>query len=179
MTLQASGPISFTDIQTEFGGSNPIRLNGFYGRDVNIPSSGQVSVNQFYGMGKKLTAGTGTTYLNNNIPQGAGGVGESFYRLAYTWFSDRSGTCSFYTYLTINATKEIWYQIIIDGTTVVDFTEGQQQSAALPLAQSWTDAGPFSINHGSNVSLSVYLWGGYGGDTIQSGSVFNVLGTLS
>ena len=49
MTLQSSGQMTFTDIQTEFGGSNPISLDEYYGAASGIPSSGQISMNQFYG----------------------------------------------------------------------------------------------------------------------------------
>jgi hypothetical protein len=30
MVLQSSGPISFSNIQTEFGGANPISLSEYY-----------------------------------------------------------------------------------------------------------------------------------------------------
>ena len=58
MTLPTSGTISLTDIQTEFGGTNPIRLNEYYkgGAYVtntdyapNVPTSGPISLSDFYG----------------------------------------------------------------------------------------------------------------------------------
>jgi hypothetical protein len=60
MTIPASGPVTFTDIQTEFGGTNPIALNEYYaggglvpagttGTYGAVPSSGQISVQNFYG----------------------------------------------------------------------------------------------------------------------------------
>ena len=49
MALQSSGAISLQDIQTEFGGSNPISLSEYYGVASGIPSSGQISLSQFYG----------------------------------------------------------------------------------------------------------------------------------
>ena len=60
MAIPSSGPVSFSDIQTEFGGSNPISMNEYYAGGANVPagttgtngavpSSGQISVNQFYG----------------------------------------------------------------------------------------------------------------------------------
>jgi len=60
MTLPASGPLTFSDIQTEFGGSNPIAMNEYYaggtyvaagtsGTYGAVPSSGQISVQNFYG----------------------------------------------------------------------------------------------------------------------------------
>lgn len=59
MTIPASGPVSLSNIQTEFGGSNPISLSEYYvsGGIINpgvfapntIPSSGAISLQNFRG----------------------------------------------------------------------------------------------------------------------------------
>jgi hypothetical protein len=60
MTLQTSGAISLANVQTEFGGSNPISLSEYYaggtyvpagttGTNGAVPSSGTISLNKFYG----------------------------------------------------------------------------------------------------------------------------------
>jgi hypothetical protein len=60
MAIPASGPLSLTDIQTEFGGTNPISLSEYYaggglvpagttGTYGAVPSSGTISVQNFYG----------------------------------------------------------------------------------------------------------------------------------
>jgi len=60
MALPASGPLALTDIQTEFGGANPIGMNEYYaggglvppgtsGTYGAVPSSGALSVQNFYG----------------------------------------------------------------------------------------------------------------------------------
>ena len=58
MALPNSGSLSLSQIQSEFGGSNPIGLNEYYrggslvpahGNTTGIPSSGQISMSQFYG----------------------------------------------------------------------------------------------------------------------------------
>jgi len=65
MALQTSGAISLAQVQAEFGGGNPISMSEYYqggsyvptsssfgkGSEVNIfiPSSGQVSMSNFYG----------------------------------------------------------------------------------------------------------------------------------
>jgi hypothetical protein len=60
MTLPTSGPLTLSDIQTEFGGSNPIGLGEYYaggglvpagttGTNGAVPSSGAISLNSFYG----------------------------------------------------------------------------------------------------------------------------------
>ena len=48
MALQNSGAISLSQIQTEFGGSNPISLNEYYGAGT-LPTSGAISFFNFYG----------------------------------------------------------------------------------------------------------------------------------
>ena len=49
MVLQSSGAISLDDIQTEFGGTNPIGTSEYYDAASGIPSSGTISFSQFYG----------------------------------------------------------------------------------------------------------------------------------
>ena len=57
MALQTSGAISFANIQTEFGGSNPISLSEYYGGGTYVPAganpgiatSGAINMNSFYG----------------------------------------------------------------------------------------------------------------------------------
>jgi len=60
MAIASSGAISFSDIQTEFGGTNPIGLGEYYangglvpastsGTYGAVPSSGAISVQNFYG----------------------------------------------------------------------------------------------------------------------------------
>lgn len=72
MPLPSSGPITLTDIQTEFGGSNPIGLNEYYaggglvpagttGTFGAVPSSGQISIQNFYGTSNTLISITNQT----------------------------------------------------------------------------------------------------------------------
>jgi len=58
MTLPNSGALALSQIQSEFGGSNPIAMNEYYrgGSYVpthsgtsGIPASGTIAINQFYG----------------------------------------------------------------------------------------------------------------------------------
>lgn len=54
MALQESGAISLSDIQTEFGGSNPISISEYYRDagyvyDPDIQTSGTISLSDFYG----------------------------------------------------------------------------------------------------------------------------------
>lgn len=57
MPLPASGTISLNDLQTEFGGSNPIAITEYYrggglvpdiAANSSVPTSGQISLSNFY-----------------------------------------------------------------------------------------------------------------------------------
>ena len=48
MALQASGTIKFSEVQTEFGGTNPISISEYYGSDT-VPASGVISLSDFFG----------------------------------------------------------------------------------------------------------------------------------
>lgn len=57
MALQSSGPISLNDIQTEFGGSNPIAIDEYYGVATGVPASGAISFDDFYGTSAVIPPG--------------------------------------------------------------------------------------------------------------------------
>ena len=75
MALPSSGPLSLTDIQAEFGGTNPISISEYYkgGAFVlttdfapNVPTSGTINISDFYGARKTtLTTLTFTTAGDN------------------------------------------------------------------------------------------------------------------
>jgi hypothetical protein len=75
MALPASGPLSLSDIQAEFGGTNPISISEYYkgGAFVlttdfapNVPTSGTINISDFYGARKTtLTTLTFTTAGDN------------------------------------------------------------------------------------------------------------------
>jgi len=60
MALQTSGAISLSQVQGEFGGSNPISMSEYYGRDPLIPNSGTIDMADFYGS-KKIHYSRSTT----------------------------------------------------------------------------------------------------------------------
>jgi hypothetical protein len=49
MALQGSGAIKLSEIQTEFGGTNPISLSEYYAAAAGVPASGVISLTDFYG----------------------------------------------------------------------------------------------------------------------------------
>lgn len=92
MTLQSSGAISLANIQTEFGGSNPISLSEYYrngayvgSTNTSVPTSGTISMSQFYGtssvvpfqfMGGKVfkSSGGSTTQTATGMNTHSGGT---------------------------------------------------------------------------------------------------------
>jgi len=76
MPIPISGPISLTDIQAEFGGSNPASLSEYYkgGAYVlttdyapNVPTSGKISLNDFYGARKTTVTTLTFTSAGDNF----------------------------------------------------------------------------------------------------------------
>jgi hypothetical protein len=59
MALQTSGAISLANIQTEFGGANPISISEYYGVGT-VPASGTISLSHFYGQTARAPAGSQT-----------------------------------------------------------------------------------------------------------------------
>jgi hypothetical protein len=66
MAIQTSGIITLSDIQTEFGGSNPVSLSEYYaggsyvpsgtsGTNGAVPTSGEIAVSDFYGTQSGIT----------------------------------------------------------------------------------------------------------------------------
>lgn len=80
MALPTSGPLTLSDIQTEFGGSNPAALSEYYaggayvpsgttGTYGAVPSSGAIGIQNFYG----------TTSLVINFTDASVSVGPSYF----------------------------------------------------------------------------------------------------
>jgi hypothetical protein len=62
MAIQSSGAISISEIQTEFGGENPISLSEYYrdgdyttSNNTSVPTSGAISLSNFYGATGEIT----------------------------------------------------------------------------------------------------------------------------
>ena len=115
MALPSSGPLSLADIQTEFGGSNPISLSEYYaggglvppgttGTYGAVPSSGEISIRNFYGTAASgplaitispsslynIFSGTGTVTSDPATGTATGGSGG--YSYAWTFVSGNSYT---------------------------------------------------------------------------------------
>lgn len=144
MALPTSGTLTLADIQTEFGGSNPISLSEYYaggsyvpagasGTNGAVPSSGTISISNFYGTSAVLDVQTVTIglYISKNgswygygIPGGSisDGTfnpkgGASITR--FEWFSN--GTLTFA--LSGSHTNAGWTQVrIVNSGASTDYT---------------------------------------------------------
>lgn len=101
MVLQSSGAISFANIQTEFGGANPIGINEYYNDNASLYTKGisgipftnnPISLSQFYGKAKKNGLYTFSTFTFTNAgASGRFGPTLSQIRSAYSatsWTQD-------------------------------------------------------------------------------------------
>lgn len=76
MPLPSSGTLTLNDIQNEFGGSNPISLSEYYrggsfvissDRNALIPTSGAISISNFYGSSSRSTIEVVITASTSNF----------------------------------------------------------------------------------------------------------------
>ena len=78
MALQTSGAITLAQIQTEFGGANPISISEYYaggdwvppgtsGTNGAVPTSGQISFSQFYGTSDSVSVSLDASYNTINV----------------------------------------------------------------------------------------------------------------
>ena len=78
MALPSSGTLKLSQIQGEFGGSNPIKLSEYYGADAGVPSSGTIKVSDFYGKSSFTAFGyrdfTNVGWQSMNVPVGVSSV---------------------------------------------------------------------------------------------------------
>lgn len=100
MALPSSGALSLSNIQTEFGGSNPIGLSEYYaggayvpagtsGTYGAVPSSGAISIRNFYGTSKvTLTIPASTITITGNVSGSVYGTAGA--KLAFGYWGDGS-----------------------------------------------------------------------------------------
>ena len=112
MTLQSSGPIDHQDIEDEFGGSHPISMDEYYGAGGSAPSSGEISMSDFYGLSNvvpwnewnsssnSFTGYAGPTMEKGDFTQGAGmvlGLDDTRFLCLYSVTTDANLRAVVYT----------------------------------------------------------------------------------
>ena len=71
MALQSSGQISLLNVATEFGGSAPHSLSEYYGAASGVPSSGTISLGDFYGASSSFAFTLSSSQENWNLRSAA------------------------------------------------------------------------------------------------------------
>jgi len=171
MALQSSGAISLNDIQTEFGGTNPISLSEYYrngsyvtSNNTNVPTSGAISIGNFYGavlqFQHTITSNQQNldldTYLTNVGWNGSDPVGLTINSGVYIW-TDTTSTAA------LIISSALSNKLII---THNGFIMGKGGNGGY-RADDATAGGPAISNSASGVSCylgsSGYIGGGGGG----------------
>jgi len=182
MAIPASGAVSLTTIQTEYGGSNPISLNEYYRGGANvpnststasIPTSGAISVANFQGTSKTLNAemliiaGAGGGGKSGDDGGGGGGAGGL---LQYSGQTITPGTYVIVvgagggTNTRGNDTTGFSYTAVSGGNRVAGGAAGSGgggNSTNYPSGQASTS--PSQGNNGGDAPYGAYSAGGGGG----------------
>lgn len=163
--MPASGPISFSQLQTEFGGTNPISINEYYtgglyvpsksGEFVNVPSNGIVSLNQFYGKFKRTaTANFAVSASNPGVRRSGRGP-----RSSPGYISNTAGVRNgYYDYC---PAARRWYSPA--------YTYGAET-----YAYSWNRALAFVHPYTNITAATTNSWGFDAGDVIRATDIIFV-----
>lgn len=146
----AGSALSLSDIQTEFGGSNPIALSEYYAGGDNvpsgtsgdagsIPSSGAIAVSQFYGSTNRVAIALTISSTTQS----------------YNIFSNRGGTYS---------------AGISDVTLTVQAIVGSTGASAIDTGNQWTSGDTVKIINNSQIVGRGGAGGAGGGQNAQGGA---------
>ena len=153
MALPTTGPISLGQIQTEFGGSNPISLseyyyNGTYVKTTNsgkIPSSGTNKLSNYYGA-KKLSL----VPLINQPRIHSMGVGSC---QAMCWYQGKNGND---TWIQMNVVRRNLWTEIFGGTpnTVTLFGIGREVTLKVKTSATGAETTIYSAGNDKGTHMS-------------------------
>ena len=174
MALPASGTITLDDLQTEFGGSNPISLSEYYrggslvpdtATNSGVPTSGAISLDDFYG------AAAGSTLKTVTIGTD-GGVNDGFVSGSYGSIDDDdlNGDTIVAVFVSIITGKVSSWSVKIrfsgDTTSSHPFTSVDiETSGTETLARSAAGA-----NYVSGGNYTEYSWN----TNSASGAIYNI-----
>lgn len=197
MTIKRSGIIGLEDVQNEFGGEAPISINEYYrngayttGNNIVIPTSGGVSINQFYGAsryvpGVAVVTSTRSIILPPNVGStlyyycigGGGGGGGGSSRIGYGYGAGGGGGSGGAATGSFSVAPNDTITCVVGGSGV----SGAARDGPYSSGSSGGIGGTSTIR--KNGSTLVYGFGGGGGSVAQYGvtysSVFNQDGDSS
>ena len=156
MTLQSSGAISFTNLQSEFGGSHPIKLSEYYKGGGAVPSTvsetvtaASMSGSVYDGRGGGYSTypainSSGRLYYSSTwADNGYTGTGD------ISWTVNKTGLYHFTgSYYIQNATRTATHTWYVNGSQVATYglTAGNSSSS---------HSGNFTVNAGQTVRVVV------------------------
>lgn len=172
MTLPTSGALSLANIQTEFGGSNPISLSEYYaggayvlagtsGTYGAVPSSGAIGIRNFYGTQAALDTQTVTvgTSIVKSITRYGFVQSSSTGSISDGTFNPKSGATilAFYWQNNNTVTFQLSGVYTNDGWTTVDIAGTSFSRSAATFSNStnttWTwssvATNPFGTTNGA------------------------------
>ena len=172
MAVPASGAIKFSELQSTFGGSNPISLSEYYyggslmptlsysnystglsGVKVfNVPGSGSISLADFY------SARTSLTYDNSSSPLNTGYINGYTPVTVSGFVSDRIGNLTSGDTFIVSAALRPdtqWSYPSYDSVTI-SCTFGSSASLAIPFVYSKQFR--ITLSYDGNNSISIYAY---------------------
>lgn len=170
MAMQTTGFISLFDIQEEFGGTNPISINEYYNSASGIPSSGLISLADFYGTSNAYDATTasGTSVINGQsnlqeiVLSDYVSAGGTFLIPSGFWIWSNSTSTPAIKVDVANVTIENYGKIIGKGGSGAAGWSGSGQAGGPAINITATGV---TINNYNNA----YIAGGGGGGAISDG----------
>lgn len=180
MAVPASGAIKFSELQSTFGGSNPISLSEYYyggslmptlsysnystglsGVKVfNVPGSGSISLADFY------SARTSLTYDNSSSPLNTGYINGYTPVTVSGFVSDRIGNLTSGDTFIVSAALRPdtqWYYSSYDAVTI-SCTFGSSASLAIPFV--YGKQFRITLSYDGNNTISIYAY--YSGSSTGS-----------
>lgn len=180
MPLQTSGAISLEDLQTEFGGSNPIGIEEYYRggglvpdstTNAGVPTSGAISLEDFYGASSApasvsidLTVGWDGTAIPEDTGFAASGFGFTGAPYGSVTSTNIDGdTLIRFGFVQVSGTVGTAFVFYFSGTS---HTLDSVQSVDL----FDRDGIPISFNQSSSGYISIYT----GGNTLYQWNVIGI-----
>lgn len=150
MPLPSSGIMSFSQLVTEFGKTLPISLSQLYAITSGIPSSGSMSLSQFYGKTAATNVAT-VTMVNGSLTNAADG---KYVTVANTDYGFSSGNYGSVSPTAINGIpiQNITYNAYNDGAKelIISFYIGTT-SATPPMPDNFIKS--IKFNNGTAIPM--------------------------
>ena len=178
MAIPASGTVSLSDIQTEFGGSNPISISEYYSAAGGVPASGEISVSDFYGTSagavsmsdynivvtdNAIATATITYYSNGDVTHSNAASGQLWFDPTSTGVGDNYEIyVSVTSGVTPTGTLNTWLALSSNRTWSVTDTISDGTARSTTLAVQIRDVATETVQDTATVTLTANYFGGGG-----------------